>query len=62
MRLSHKCNSTDTDDTNNIDKTGVQVQSFKAGTHTVGVKVVNNEGLESVEIIKLKINGVVTVH
>jgi hypothetical protein len=27
--------------------------------HTVAVKVVDNEGLESIETIKLKVNGVV---
>jgi DNA modification methylase len=40
-----------------MDKTGVQTQSFKAGIHHVAIKVVDNEGLESVEIFKLKING-----
>jgi hypothetical protein len=43
-----------------IDKTGIQTQIFKTGTHTIAVKVVDNEGLESIETIKLKINGVVT--
>jgi len=42
-----------------IDKVGKQVRTFKAGEHTIAVKVVDNEGLESVEIIKLKVNGVV---
>jgi hypothetical protein len=43
-----------------IDKTGTQSQKFKAGTHCIAVKVVDNDGLESVEIITLKINGEVT--
>ena len=40
-----------------IDKKGKQKHKFKAGTHNIAVKVVDNEGLESVEIIRLKING-----
>ncbi|MDR2193758.1 MAG: site-specific DNA-methyltransferase [Treponema sp.] len=42
-----------------IDKDGRQIVSLKTGTHTIAVKVVDNDGLENVEIIKLKINGVV---
>ncbi|WP_176329860.1 hypothetical protein [Thioflexithrix psekupsensis] len=42
-----------------IDKDGKQRFKFKAGTHQVAVKVVDNEGLESVEVVKLKVNGVV---
>jgi hypothetical protein len=33
--------------------------SLKTGTHNIAVKVVDNDGLENMEIIKLKINGVV---
>jgi DNA modification methylase len=44
-----------------IDKVGKQVEKFKAGNHQVAVKVVDNEGLETLEVIQLKINGVVTV-
>lgn len=40
-----------------IDKTGKQAQKFKAGLHHMAVKVVDNDGLENIEIIKLKING-----
>ena len=40
-----------------IDKAGKQTAKFKAGLHHVAVKVVDNDGLESVEIIKLKVNG-----
>lgn len=40
-----------------FDKNGQHTQKFKAGTYSVAVKVVDNEGLESIEIIKLKING-----
>ncbi|MGE0087423.1 MAG: site-specific DNA-methyltransferase [Desulfococcaceae bacterium] len=39
------------------DKEGKQIHKFKAGTHCIGVKVVDNDGLESMEVIKLKING-----
>jgi hypothetical protein len=42
-----------------IDKEGKQIIFLKTGTHTIAVKVVDNDGLENVEIIKLKINGVV---
>ena len=40
-----------------LDSTGKQTQTFKAGQYSIMVKVIDNEGLESVEIIKLKING-----
>jgi hypothetical protein len=42
-----------------LDKVGKQAHTFKAGVHTIAVKVVDNEGLESIETIKLKVNGVV---
>jgi DNA modification methylase len=42
-----------------FDKQGRQTHKFKAGEHKIAVKVVDNEGLESLEVIKLKINGVV---
>jgi len=42
-----------------IDKEGKQRTKFKAGLHHVAVKVVDNDGLESVEVIKLKVNGAV---
>jgi DNA modification methylase len=40
-----------------IDKTGSQRQKFKPGTHQIAVKVVDNDGLENIEIIRLKVNG-----
>jgi len=43
-----------------IDKIGKQIQKFKTGTHTIAVKAVDNEGLESLEVITLKINGMAT--
>ena len=42
-----------------IDKEGKQIISLKTGTHTIAVKVVDNNGLENMEIITLKINGIV---
>jgi site-specific DNA-methyltransferase (adenine-specific) len=42
-----------------IDKEGKQIISLKTGTHNIAVKVVDNDGLENMEVIKLKINGVV---
>lgn len=40
-----------------LDKKGMQKRKFEAGTHHIAVKVVDNEGLESIESLKLKING-----
>lgn len=40
-----------------IEKLGVQRQKFKPGTHQIAVKVVDNDGLESIEVIRLKVNG-----
>ena len=43
-----------------IDKEGKQIVKFKSGgTYNVAVKVVDNDGLESVEVVRLKVNGVV---
>jgi len=40
-----------------IDKEGKQTVKLKAGLHNIAVKVVDNDGLESVEVVKLKVNG-----
>ncbi|GHV78251.1 hypothetical protein AGMMS49944_00420 [Spirochaetia bacterium] len=40
-----------------IDKEGKQIYSCKAGHYNIAVKVVDNDGLENIEVIKLKING-----
>jgi len=40
-----------------MDKEGKQVIALKTGTHNIAVKVVDNDGLENIEIIKIKING-----
>jgi site-specific DNA-methyltransferase (adenine-specific) len=42
-----------------IDKEGKQVHKFNAGKHCIAVKVVDNEGLESLETISLTVNGVI---
>jgi hypothetical protein len=42
-----------------IDKEGKQIVSLKTGMHTIAVKVVDNDGLENMEIITLNINGLV---
>ncbi len=42
-----------------IDKEGKQRYKFKSGEFQIAVKVVDNDGLENLEIIKLKINGIV---
>jgi DNA modification methylase len=41
-----------------IDKDGRQTHKFKPGTHTVAVKVVDNEGLEAMETLRIVVNGV----
>ena len=40
-----------------LDKAGRQTTLLQAGTHNIAVKVVDNDGLENVECIKLRING-----
>jgi DNA modification methylase len=40
-----------------IDKEGRHRHQFKVGQHLVAVKVVDNDGLENIEVIKLQING-----
>ncbi|MEY4768387.1 MAG: hypothetical protein RL637_1026 [Pseudomonadota bacterium] len=42
-----------------MDKIGKQLYAFKAGHYQIAVKVVDNDGLENIEILKLKINGVI---
>jgi DNA modification methylase len=42
-----------------MDKEGKQKRRFNAGFYTIAVKVVDNDGLESIEEIKLKVNGIV---
>ena len=43
-----------------LDKQGVQTHTFRAGNHAIAVKVVDNEGLESIEVIRLHVNGIVS--
>jgi len=40
-----------------LDKIGKQSHDFKAGNYKIAVKVFDGEGLESIEIVELKING-----
>jgi tRNA G10 N-methylase Trm11 len=40
-----------------IDKSGTQKHTFKADSHSVAVKVFDNDGLENIEVVKLKVNG-----
>jgi DNA modification methylase len=44
-----------------IDKEGKQKYKFKTGQHTIAVKVFDNDGLENIEVIKLKINGQIEI-
>jgi DNA modification methylase len=45
-----------------LDKQGKQTHKFKTGEYQIAVKVVDNEGLESLEVVKLKINGVIKIN
>jgi DNA modification methylase len=40
-----------------IDRIGKQTQKFVPGFHHIAVKVVDNQGLEAIETMKLKVNG-----
>jgi hypothetical protein len=40
-----------------MDKEGKQIVSLKAGIYTIAVKVVDNDGLENMETVKLTVNG-----
>jgi DNA modification methylase len=40
-----------------MDKEGRQTVPLKAGTHNIAVKVVDNDGLENIEVVRLRING-----
>jgi DNA modification methylase len=42
-----------------FDKVGKQTYLFKVGEHKIAVKVVDGEGLESIEVVHLKINGMI---
>ncbi len=42
-----------------LDREGHQSYKFKPGLHTIAVKAVDSEGLEAIEVIKLKVNGAV---
>jgi DNA modification methylase len=39
------------------DTSGKQIINLNVGTYNIAVKVVDNDGLENIEVIKLKING-----
>jgi DNA modification methylase len=40
-----------------LDKEGKQTHKFSAGQHSIAVKAVDNEGLEAVEVVRVKVNG-----
>jgi hypothetical protein len=40
-----------------LDKEGKQIISLKPGMHIIAVKVVDNDGLENMEVVKLTVNG-----
>jgi hypothetical protein len=41
------------------DKTGRQTHDYEPGHYCIGVKAVDNDGLESIESVKIKLNGTV---
>lgn len=43
-----------------IDKEGMQTFRFKPGMHTIAAKVIDNDGMEAIETLRLKVNGEVT--
>ncbi len=42
-----------------LNRTGKAVYKFKPGQHVIAVKAIDNEGLDAIEVIKLKINGII---
>jgi DNA modification methylase len=40
-----------------LDKEGVQTHKFNAGQHAIAAKIFDNDGLENIEVIKLKVHG-----
>ncbi len=40
-----------------LDKDGVQTHKFEPGQHTIAIKAIDNEGLEAVEVVRVKVNG-----
>jgi DNA modification methylase len=43
------------------DTTGIQKRKFKPGAYVIAVRVVDNDGLEADEVIRLKVNGEIKV-
>ena len=44
-----------------LDKAGVQTFQLRPGAHTIAVQVVDNDGLSALEVVRLHVNGDVTV-
>ncbi|MDQ1266406.1 MAG: hypothetical protein QG635_1558 [Bacteroidota bacterium] len=44
-----------------FDKEGKQIHKFVPGIHTISVKGIDNEGMEALEVINVKINGMMKV-
>jgi len=40
-----------------LDKEGTQTHKFEPGQHIIAVKAVDNEGLEAIEVVRVKVNG-----
>jgi hypothetical protein len=44
-----------------LDKEGRQTYKFKPGSHSIAVKAVDNDGLEAIEVVKVKVNGEIRI-
>jgi hypothetical protein len=44
-----------------LDKDGRQTVKMNAGYRNIAVKVVDNDGMEGLETLKLKVNGVIEI-
>ncbi|ROL61717.1 hypothetical protein D9V86_04365, partial [Bacteroidetes/Chlorobi group bacterium ChocPot_Mid] len=40
-----------------LDKDGIQTHKFEPGQHTIAIKAIDNEGLEAIEVVRVKVNG-----
>ena len=43
----------------NLEIMSSHLEKFEPGQHSIAVKAVDNEGLEAVEVVRVKVNGVV---
>jgi len=43
----------------NLEIQSSHLKKFEPGQHSIAVKAVDNEGLEAVEVVRVKVNGIV---